>query len=58
MNITTIDLLPCPFCGSQDIDNEGWASLEDSGPACNECGATAPNSSLWNTRLGVKVHKD
>lgn len=52
-------LLPCPFCGSTDIDAEGWTNSEGrSGPACNDCGASAgdlshtseDNVKAWNTR--------
>ena len=48
----------CPFCGSQNVDAEGWATLpeyaatpeERSGPACDDCGSTAPSIKIWNTR--------
>lgn len=51
-------LKPCPFCGSLNIDPEGWASTESKGPACDECGASAggplkppeENIALWNSR--------
>jgi len=52
------ELLPCPFCGSADIDPDEWASLETSGPGCAECGAgagsvhqsRADNIAAWNSR--------
>lgn len=51
-------LLNCPFCGSNKIDEDGWVSLNTSGPACDECGGSVGTSSLtneenvglWNTR--------
>lgn len=57
------DLLPCPFCGSTDVDPEGWATLpeyaktpeERSGPACDECGASAQTTKIWNTRSGFSL---
>lgn len=45
-----IDLLLCPFCGSSNIDPQGWASTERSGPACDDCGASADTVELWNNR--------
>lgn len=47
--------MPCPFCGSLDIDPEGVAYYKDGDkknglshdPACNDCGATCKD---WNTR--------
>jgi hypothetical protein len=43
-------LLPCPFCGSTNIDAEGWASSERAGPACDDCSGTADTVTLWNRR--------
>jgi hypothetical protein len=43
-------LLPCPFCGSTNIDPEGWASTERAGPACDDCAGTADTVALWNRR--------
>ena len=51
-------LLPCPFCGGENIDPEGWASTETKGPACDDCGGSAgsaldtfeANIAAWNTR--------
>lgn len=42
-------LKPCPFCGSKDIDPEGWASTDRAGPAC-DCGGSADTVSDWNRR--------
>lgn len=58
-------LLPCPFCGSNDIDPEGWAtSAGICGPACNGCQAsvgsalssTADNIAAWNRRTLSPAH--
>jgi hypothetical protein len=43
-------LLPCPFCGSSNVDSEGWASTERAGPACDDCAGTADTVELWNSR--------
>jgi Lar family restriction alleviation protein len=60
------ELKPCPFCGSKNIDAEGWAGKRNGeddgelvyGPACDDCGAAAgevgktteENIAAWNTR--------
>lgn len=44
------ELLPCPFCGSKNIDAKGWASTDRDGPACDDCGGTADTIELWNSR--------
>jgi hypothetical protein len=46
----THGLLPCPFCGSNNIDPEGWASADRSGPACDDCSCSADTIERWNTR--------
>lgn len=47
-------LLPCPFCGSANIDRHGWSQNagmnENTGPLCNDCGATAETVERWNIR--------
>lgn len=54
-----IELLTCPFCGSPNIDPEGWVSINQdgtqkkSGPACDECGGSAESVERWNTRWNV-----
>jgi len=56
------ELKPCPFCGSENIDARGWSSIGNiSGPACDDCGASAgkvsksnaDNITAWNTRAGT-----
>jgi len=51
-------LLPCPFCGSTNIDPEGWASTERAGPACDDCAGTADTVELWNKRPGVDAERE
>lgn len=62
-------LKACPFCGSPDVDPEGWSSggcqcpdaaahevMQCSvrrGPACDDCGALAETVERWNTRVAV-----
>ena len=44
-------LKPCPFCGSANIDPEGWSRNDGvSGPACDDCGASAESVAQWNKR--------
>lgn len=45
------ELLPCPFCGSADIDESAWASRVKHGPGCSSCGATAESNEAWNRRI-------
>lgn len=44
-------LLPCPFCGSHDIEVQGKPAILDALDSvyCNECTADAPYP-VWNTR--------
>ena len=45
------ELLPCPFCGSDDVDRHGWYDGNgQQGPECMGCGATARNEDVWNRR--------
>lgn len=58
MTTSNVELLPCPFCGSDSIDEMGWASTDSAGPACDDCGASAggvartlqDNIAAWNRR--------
>lgn len=44
-------LLPCPFCGSTNIDPAEWSGNDDkSGPGCGDCGALAESAEDWNRR--------
>lgn len=43
-------LLPCPFCGSANIEKDAWSSLSAEGPGCDDCGATAESAEAWNRR--------
>lgn len=45
-----MDLKPCPFCGSKNVDPAGWASTDRSGPACDDCNGSADTVELWNAR--------
>ena len=59
--LNTIALKPCPFCNSANIDAEGWMSCEPdgsdkrTGPACDDCGASAASIDQWNTRAQSDV---
>lgn len=45
------ELLPCPFCGSSDVDAAGWLDGQGRrGPECMGCGATAQSVDAWNRR--------
>jgi hypothetical protein len=50
MTLASVNLLPCPFCASTNIDSEGWASTVRKGPACDDCGGSADTVELWNSR--------
>lgn len=43
-------LLPCPFCGSKDIDPAFWEVAGYKGPGCKGCGAIADSAEKWNRR--------
>lgn len=50
-------LKACPLCGSGEVDPEGWAShnpetgVNRTGPACDDCGASADSIEQWNRRV-------
>ena len=57
-----VDLKPCPFCGGK-ADPEGWASMDcdrviRTGPACDDCGASADSVEQWNTRTPTPLPDD
>lgn len=43
-------LLPCPFCGSVNIAEEGRFTGVDWTPECLDCGASTESREAWNTR--------
>lgn len=49
------DLLPCPFCGSHDIDPQyalsEVAGVKHASPGCMECDAMADTAESWNRRI-------
>jgi len=53
------ELLPCPFCGSNDIDSRFTLQADgNEGTGCMKCGAsTEPKPTIkesvkaWNTRI-------
>jgi hypothetical protein len=48
-------LLPCPFCGSTNIDPAEWSGNDGkSGPGCGDCGALAESVDAWNRRSSMK----
>jgi hypothetical protein len=58
----TPELLPCPFCGSSEVNPEGWYRMTEHvfgprcvvfGPACDECGSSAKTIAAWNTRADL-----
>jgi len=63
-----VTLLPCPFCGAlqeQDdedmhyVDPEGWKNGKgDVGPQCLNCGATAESIESWNKRTDRATDDD
>jgi hypothetical protein len=54
------DLKPCPFCGSTNVDPEGWMAKDMNdiitrGPTCEDCDAAAASVTAWNTRTAAPV---
>ncbi|WP_244134224.1 hypothetical protein [Burkholderia gladioli] len=59
IDIALASVDPCPFCGSESVDPKGWAGNDGrTGPACDECGATAETIEGWNRRAAVSPAKD
>lgn len=52
--MSELNLLPCPFCGSANIDPAEWSGNDGKhgkhGPGCGDCGALANTAELWNRR--------
>lgn len=55
-------LLPCPFCGSDNLHVYLNAPRSDIGPwehvACLNCGAGQSTKVKWNTRNGIKMFEN
>jgi transcription elongation factor Elf1 len=55
-------LLPCPFCGSNDIKEDNDTGVEDdyfiSWIACANCGAKATSEEKWNKRAEVRENEN
>jgi len=48
------ELLPCPFCGSANIDPAQWSGNDGKfGPGCGDCGALAETAADWNRRAAL-----
>jgi len=46
-----MDLKRCLFCGSKNVDADGWKTRGGTtGPQCIDCGATAESVEQWNDR--------
>jgi len=48
-----VHLERCPFCGSTNLDPAAWmsdADLHNTGPGCDDCGATCESVGRWNDR--------
>ena len=57
-NVEEQKLLPCPFCGGK-ANPDGWrANGGATGPACDQCGATAWSVYTWNSRVPVPQEKN
>lgn len=51
--VTQVQLSRCPFCGSTNLDPAGWmsdADLNNTGPTCDDCGASHESVDRWNAR--------
>lgn len=53
-----LKLLPCPFCGSHDVEVQGKPAILDAldSVCCNECTADAPYP-VWNNRAELAAIK-
>ena len=48
------DLLPCPFCGSEDLDMRAFSIVPDCHIVCNGCGASIEKQVPWGVDLTDK----
>jgi hypothetical protein len=48
------ELKPCPFCGSDDIDEQFALGPSGPHPGCMNCGAMAETVYWWNRRVEPK----
>jgi hypothetical protein len=54
-----LNLLPCPFCGSTNIDPAEWSGNDGKhGPGCGDCGALGESAEAWNRRTAPAVGAD
>ena len=53
------DLLPCPFCGSDDVRRESGLFPDQHYVSCTDCGASVDGKGpAWNTRALPAVQPD
>ena len=54
-------LLPCPFCGSKNVEYDNDTGPDDEGfwewIGCVDCGARCPDGEAWNRRTDITVAK-
>lgn len=50
------DLLPCPFCGSEDLDMRAFSIVPDCRVVCNSCGASIEKRVPWGVNLSEVEH--
>lgn len=59
-------LKSCPFCGSDKVEADGWASTDTHGPACEDCGGSCgsaldtpeQNIAAWNLRTTDRANDE
>jgi len=53
------NLLPCPFCGGTDLNDQDWWGDDGDMDAieCRTCLASAP-AQIWNLRPGLRTAPD